>query len=148
MKNKVFISTWEITWKWIFRALFLFISIIAAYHIPDNPVGMIFLSVLFLLFACYIKYDVIYLFDNRIELHKKYLFNLLQIKTAYKFSDIVNVLEQFDENDETLEFFIGYGVKRSFYLRLKDGRNIEIRTYIPVYKIKVIKKIIMQKIVH
>jgi len=138
-KLQKYYSVWEALWKWIYRALALFVSFISAFHIPENIVGMTFLSVLFLFIACIIKHDVICLFDDKVEWQKKYLFGFVRVKSVYKLEDISEVHESFDNDDVHLDFFFGYGVKRSFYLVLKSGKEIEIRTYLPVQSIKKFK---------
>jgi hypothetical protein len=59
---------------WLFRFICLIISSILLYHISENLVGIFIFIFILLLFGFYLHTEIIYLFVDRIEFHKKYLF--------------------------------------------------------------------------
>jgi hypothetical protein len=140
-------SFWEFFWTWIFRLFFLTIALFSLIHISDNLSGMLILFLISLCIAIYQKYDTIFLFEDRIELQRRYIFNFFVKRRTYFYHEIKSVESGSDlGKDRAIDFISFYSLKNVLYLRMNDNSIQEIYTFILLDDLLYLIKIVNNKL--
>ena len=116
---------------WFSRLFLLALFSFAASHIQDNFWGMIGIMICSLLIAGFIPFSKILVYNDRLELKKKYLFNLFIRMKSIEIKNVIYI----NSGDATfyegsIELLAHYSLNNLLTIKTRDGKQINFKSTI------------------